>query len=461
MKRSLLFPVVLALACPVASFALGIRIVDQDAEATARSEAFTATADNPSAIYYNPAGITQIEGLSARVGTYAIGIHVHYSPEDGDGLETKEKTLFTPQAYLTYTPKNVPFSLGLGVYSPYGLELEYPDDAPFRTVAKFGGLQMVTVNPVIALKVSRTFSLAAGLTLNSGQVELTQGLFPPPMGNGDEFKFKGEGTSAGFNLGAMWKPTEKHSFGISYHSGISVDFSGHTSARLSDRERAQAKAGNKQIEQGKQKLAQGIQQIQSSPLPPAVKQQLIANANAQFQQQLAANGVPASGSFPTGFPEEDADARIRFPQFIMAGYSFRPTPDWNFEVDVDWTDWDVLDTVELHQQHSGTVKLPFNWKNSFIYEFGMTRKLPYGLRASAGYAYSENSVPSESFNPIVPDSNRHIFSVGLGQTVQRINWDLAYQFAWGPPRTIDNDTLVDGRYRFHSHAVTLSVGYNF
>src|SRR5207249_3767619 len=122
----------------------------------------------------------------------------------------------------------------------------------------------------------------------------------------------------------------------------------------------------------------------------------------------------------------------------------------------DWTDWDNLDTVQLHQQRSGTVSLPFNWQSSFIYEAAVTRKFAYGLRASAGYAYSENSVPGNSFNPIVPDSNRHIFSAGLGQTTERYSWDLAYQFAWGPARTIDNDSIADGRYRFHSHAVTLS-----
>ena len=45
-----------------AAHALGIRILHQDPDATARGEAFTATADKPSAIYYNPAGLTQLEG---------------------------------------------------------------------------------------------------------------------------------------------------------------------------------------------------------------------------------------------------------------------------------------------------------------------------------------------------------------------------------------------------------------
>ena len=84
-----------------------------------------------------------------------------------------------------------------------------------------------------------------------------------------------------------------------------------------------------------------------------------------------------------------------------------------------------------------------------------------GLRASAGYAYSENSVPSGSFNPQVPDSNRHIFSVGLGESLHNFRWDLAYQLVLWANATIDNDTLADGRYSFISHAVTLSVGYHF
>jgi long-chain fatty acid transport protein len=40
----------------------GFRLPDQDAFATARGEAFAATADNASANYYNPVGISQLKG---------------------------------------------------------------------------------------------------------------------------------------------------------------------------------------------------------------------------------------------------------------------------------------------------------------------------------------------------------------------------------------------------------------
>ena len=83
-----------SLLLPSMAMALGVRLVDQDAAATARGDAFTATADNPSAIYYNPAGITQLDGFQARVGVYGIGLDVHVSPKDGDGFNSEEKALF-------------------------------------------------------------------------------------------------------------------------------------------------------------------------------------------------------------------------------------------------------------------------------------------------------------------------------------------------------------------------------
>ena len=65
---------------PATGFSLGIRIVDQDSFATSRGEAVVATADNPSAIYYNPAGITQLDGTRAQYGVYGITLDASVNP---------------------------------------------------------------------------------------------------------------------------------------------------------------------------------------------------------------------------------------------------------------------------------------------------------------------------------------------------------------------------------------------
>jgi long-subunit fatty acid transport protein len=74
-------------------------------------------------------------------------------------------------------------------------------------------------------------------------------------------------------------------------------------------------------------------------------------------------------------------------------------------------------------------------------------------------------VPESSFNPLVPDSDRHVFIVGVGKKWGKFSWDAAYQFAWGPPRGIGGDTTAggtpDGKYEFFSNALTINLGYHF
>lgn len=379
-------------------FALGVRIADQDPFATARGNAFSATADNPSAIYYNPAGITQLEGLNARVGLYAITLGSTYTAPNGIKHDTRDEFDALPQLYATYAVADLPLSVGVGLYAPYGLGLEWPDDTGFRTLAKEGRITYLTFNPVIAWKVLPTLSIAAGPTVNYSQAKLVSGILPSP-GIGDEFRFKGDDTAMGFNAGLLWQPHPKVSLGATYRSETTLDYDGHASINIFN-------------------VSQAVR------------------------------------------------AGFHFPRNIIAGVSLRPATNWNFEVDVDWTDWDSLNKVNLKGSSPPVPsELPFNWRSSFFYEFGATYFFGANYRVSAGYIYSENSVPDSSFSPAVPDSDRHIFSVGVGRTLKQFRWDAAYQLAYGPSRTVTGNPTsgesANGRYEFISHALTISLGYTF
>jgi long-chain fatty acid transport protein len=101
-----------------------------------------------------------------------------------------------------------------------------------------------------------------------------------------------------------------------------------------------------------------------------------------------------------------------------------------------------------------------------IYEFGATRYFSGGWQASAGYMYSENSTPNSSFNALVPDSDRHLFSVGVGQKFAHLSWNAAYQLGIGPSRGVSGETLptgaaYNGSYEFFSNAISLNLGYHF
>ena len=385
--------VVLGLSVPVSGFALGVRLFDHDAFATARGDAFVATADNPSAIYYNPAGITQLQGHNARAAVNLLSVEAGYERQGMRDLHTDRDFIPIPGFFYTYTPSNCPISFGAGYYLPYGLSLEWPDNSPFRTTTVRGELQYHTFNGIIAWQATKALSIAAGPTFNYSSTDLRRGI----AAVGDEFKFRGDDYDLGATAGLFWRPLERHAFGLSYRSQTTMNYEGKS-------------------------------RIQPYPVPI-----------------------------------QNASARLPFPQAIVAGYSFRPTPRWNLEVDLDWTDWDRVNTPVL-KQPSGNVPLPLQWESSWAVEAGVTRYFDNGLHLSGGYVYLQNSVPDKSFTPLLPDQDLHVFSAGIGGKHQQLTWDATYQFTTGLGRDVSGSIYgpsVAGHYTFTAHAFSLSVGWHF
>jgi long-chain fatty acid transport protein len=383
-------------------FGIGYRLPHQDPEAVARGNAFIATADNPSAIYYNPAGITQLEGQHLRLGLYTISAQTRYRSFGGESFETDFKLQPVPQFYYTVSPRDNPFSFGLGVYAPYGLGVFWPENTTFRTLGIEGRLTYVSVNPVVAWQIHPTLSLAIGPTINASRIRLLQGVAV----RDDEFKFKGEGVDYGFNAGLRWQPHEKWAFGVSYRSATEVDYSGRN------------------------------------------YYELVAPAAATFSAKTK--------------------GELHFPQFVMAGISYRPTTNWNVEVFVDWTDWDALDTVTLRPKGLPSIDIPLNWESSFLTGIGITRYFQNRFFVSGGYFFSENSTSERDFSPIVPDTDLHVGSLGFGYRGNRWSWAVAGQLITGPWRTVDESlsrSLVgetaDGKYKWFNQAVNVAVGYHF
>jgi long-chain fatty acid transport protein len=401
------FPAVAAISARGAGFDLP----DLDAFAVGRGMAVTATADNPSAIYYNPAGISQLYGNNLRAGVYGIDLDPSYkSPATGKSYDNEDKFHGIPQFYYTYGRTNWPVSFGLGVYSPFGLGVKWAEDSGFRTVtgAIQSSLTYLRFNPVVAIKLLPNFSIGGGVSADYAYADLKQGLTTTP--NSDAFDFKGDGWAVGYNLGALWQPHEKISIGATFRNSAPVNLRGHTDAAI-------------------------------NALPPGFNS-------------------AASADFP--FPVEG-----------VFGISYRPTQKWNLEFDADYMDWDAVGTVTIHQAapspYVPVANLPvaLDWQSSWYFEWGATRYFDNGWHVSAGYIFNENSVPDAHFTPAIADLDRHFLSIGTGYKGRRFDFDIAYQFGYGPTRTVAGSApsaagqTADGQYDFISHAVAVSVGWHF
>jgi long-chain fatty acid transport protein len=398
----------------------GFRLASQDAFATARGEAFVATADNASAVYYNPAGITQLEGVNLRGGVYGIYLDPTFSPpssaaNSGTTYHIERQWAAVPQFFSTYTPEDLAASFGLGVYSPYGGNMDWPQNTGFRSVATGASLTYVTINPVVALKLAPSVSIAGGVMANYANLEMEQGLRPSASPLINFFRFNGDGWSAGYNLGLLWQPHQKLSLGVTYRSSATVRLDGQT-----------------EVEQ-----------------QPVIKD-----------------------------TQRPAHAGFEFPLTAVFGISYRPTPKWNVEFDADYTDWSSFGTTTIYQTPpvprgvQTNILVTLDWQPSWMYEFGVTRYFDKGWHASAGYVYSESAVPNAYYTPLAADLDRHFFSVGAGRKGRHLDFDITYQFGYGPAQTVTGSSpssspalysgqRADGTYNFISHAVFLTVGLHF
>ncbi len=396
---------------PLAARANGYLLPDQDAFATARGEAFTATADNASAVYYNPAGLSQLVGNNIRAGAYGIYLDPRFtSPDTGQTFHSDRHYAATPQFFYGYGRTNWPVSFGLGVYSPFGLVVDWPQDTGFRTLGVQGRLTTITINPAMAVKLAPNLSIGGGIMVNYANLDLQQGYPFNPFPAADLFEFKGDGWDVGYNLGVLWKPIEKISLGATFRSATTMNFNGQT------------------------------------------------------ETIYPAGTTPYSSS---------ASADWSFPLEAVFGISYRPTPNWNIEFNADYVDWSTLGTVTINQANPPPV-LPFpqvpetlNWQSSWLYKFGVTRYFDNGWHVSAGYVYNENSVPDANYSPLVADLDRHFFSLGTGCIGKLFDFDVAYQFCYGPSHTVSGSEpsfggqTADGTYKFNSQAVILTVGMHF
>jgi long-chain fatty acid transport protein len=410
---------------PLGALGNGLRLPSQDAFATARGEAFVATADNPSAIYYNPAGLTQLDGNNLRAGLYALYYDPTYQPSKGAAnagktYEIKKQFAVAPQFFFSSKLKEMPVSFGLGVYAPYGGGISWPSGAEpsgtgFRTVGTQSSLTYIRINPVLAVKLGDKFSIGAGVMVDYASMDLEQGLqqSTQPV---NYFRFHGDGYSVGYNAGLLWHPIEKISVGTTFRSQTSFTMDGNT-----DMEKLR-------------------------PIP--------------------ATTLPARADFT-------------FPLTAVAGLSYRPTPKWNLEFDADYTDWSSFGMVTINQgkKPPGGIQqdLPvnFGWKASWMYEFGVTRYFDNGWHMSAGYTFDQCSVPNTYYTPLVADMDRHFFSLGAGRTGKFFDFDITYQLGYGPdhlvtgsspsstPGNFASNYNANGTYAFFSQAVMVTVGLHF
>lgn len=212
-------PLLSFLLCGGPALAGGLSTPGQGARAVSMAGAFTAVADDGSAVFYNPAGISQIDGTSIEGGLAFLSPELRYTTPGG-ATETSTKHAFAPSLFVTrrFTDK---LSAGLGLYAPYARDAEFPDDLANGFASLRSKIVRTDLSGVVSYQASDAFSIGGGLVVGYSQVDRSI-----PAGASLRINDKMDGVGFGGIVGLLWKVNAHLKAGVTYRTEMSVDHDG-------------------------------------------------------------------------------------------------------------------------------------------------------------------------------------------------------------------------------------------
>jgi len=354
----------------------------------AQGNAFVAEASDASAIFYNPAGLNQLKTPQVYVGTFLNYPDRNFS--GGADSQTNHRLYKSMTTYIA-VPVHKRVAVGIGFFSPFGMGTAWPPTWEGRYITTYSSLQTYNLNPVVSVKVLDNLSVAAGVDFLWSKVSLKRkaqvlgGRLPD-----GELKLSGDGYGTGFNFGLLYEPVSGIKLGVAYRSKITVTHHGDLTTAL--------------------------------------------------PQPLTTSQVQGS-------------AAITYPASLTTGIAYSRFKPFTFEFDATWTGWSSysklkvnLDTpILVNGARTSTLTTPKNWHDAWAFRFGANYEVWKGFKVRAGYIYDLTPVPDSSFDPQVPDANRHIFTVGGDiKVLKRFTLGIAYNYILVESRTKNNTINVNG-----------------
>ena len=383
------------------AYAAGFQLTEQSSLGLGRAYAGAGiVGDDLSAVHYNPAGMTLLEGTRFQAGGTWIALNADYNGKDGDSENGRLKGQMIPAGYVTHQV-NDKIWLGFAMTVPFGMGTEYDrtwSQSQRGTNAKIYTFDM---NPNIAWKVNDFLSVGAGISVQYAKAELGTGLKEGDMylGHG---KVEADSWDWGFNLGIMISPTDKLRFGLAYRSAIEHDADGTT--KLSGM--------NSSLTGG------------HSPYLDA--------AVASLEGQTF--GMSTS---------------IKTPDTVMLTGTWEATEQLRLSGLIRWANWSNFDELSIENEVPGTIlnaAKPFgldgkltnldivnDWQDTWLFSVGADYKINSAFTVRGGIAYETSPIDDQSTRmAVIPDTDRLWLSLGASwHATKDLQFDVGATYLMG------------------------------
>lgn len=204
-----------AVLMPAGVLASGFALPEQSAAAMGMASAFVGQADDVSAVWYNPAGITRLEGTQMSAG--AVEIYPSFKHDTIFGTtESIEHKLHTTVHLYGTSKLSDRVAFGIGINNPFGLSTTWSPASITSAVATLSSVKTLNVNPNVAYRISNALSVGVGIDY----------LWLDAILNSTRLTLAGDGDGYGANASLLYGVSDKMNLGFSYRRKIKVEVDG-------------------------------------------------------------------------------------------------------------------------------------------------------------------------------------------------------------------------------------------
>jgi long-chain fatty acid transport protein len=408
--------------CALPAWPAGMTGAQPGIKAMGMAGAFTAQANDPSAVTYNPGGLVLFKKgkLTAGFGAAILNESQYQGLPPGIGANTaseQEQLLTFPVHVYAVKPLGPKLKLGLGISSPFAFKTAWTDPDSFagRYASTKSGLETYDAHTALSYQLAPNFGFGAGVIYRNSKLTHGRRIAGTNPSNGQTVDIASLSTETdyshglGWNAGLLNKVGKKFAWGLAYHSPIEIEYTG--AGRLT-----QVLTGNAQLD------------------------------------ALTRASLPLDQDLPTS-------TTIQFPGTASLGIAFFPSEKSAIELDVEQTAWSQFEGITLafptSTTFSKTLEAPYE-DDALAYRLGLRFGLGKGIQIRLGYALEETPQPDTALGPFLPDADRSIFTLGVGR-----DWlDISFQLT-APEnritRTNREDPAINGAYSGNSYMLGISI----
>ncbi len=400
----------------------------QEQSVTGLGSAFAGIAANPqdaSTIYFNPAGMTELDGPEISVSNHALFLELEVKNENSTAATAATGGTSIPYSGSNgtnpYDIENIPnfyaalpvsedgdWWVGLGITAPFGLSNEYNNGWFGRYDSTESDLRTHDFAPSIAWKINEKFSIGGGLNLQFVHGKLEKALPSPataggPMPATDGLQdLSGRSIETGFNAGLLYQPTSSTNIGVTYRSSVNHKIEGRA--------------------------------IVINPLD-----------------------IPVIGGVATS---TGAEAVVKFPDIASVAVAHDVTDRLRLLGHATWFGWSDFDAINIRLATGATSTIEQNYDDSYALAAGVQYRMRNDWTLRAGYQFDKTPTKDNFRTTRTPDGDRQWFATGMSYDLnEHITLDLAATYIMIKEEDINlSPTFSTGTVEINGRTKGPSVG---